>query len=241
VRPETAERLLALNREFYQRFASAFVTKRRRLQPGVARALPRIGADDSVLDLGCGHGLLAAALKTAGHRDRYVGLDSSTELLAEAGRRAPGNASFLLADLADSTWPQVLVSHGESPFSWAFAVAVLHHLPGASLRRSVVEETRRWLQPQAGLIVSVWDFLASSRWRARIQPWSTVGLSEGETDPEDYLLDWREGGRGLRYVHRFSPETLAALAEEAGFSVEETYRSDGEGGQLGIYQVWKRT
>jgi SAM-dependent methyltransferase len=240
VRPETAETLLALNREFYQRFASAFVTKRRRLQPGVARALLRIQADDSVLDLGCGHGLLAAALRAAGHRGRYVGLDSSSRLLAEAGRRAPDNAAFLPADLADSNWPRALVSSGESPFSWGFALAVFHHLPSTDLRRLVVEQTHRWLLPQAGLIVSVWDFLASSRWRAHILPWSTVGLSDSETDPEDYLLDWREGGRGLRYVYRFTPESLTALGEEAGFRVEETFRSDGEGGRLGLYQVWRK-
>ncbi len=58
-------------------------------------------------------------------------------------------------------------------------------------------------------------------------------------DPGDYLLDWRRGGEGLRYVHHFSPEELAELAAETGFRVLETFWSDGEGGNLGLYQVWE--
>jgi hypothetical protein len=31
-----------------------------------------------------------------------------------------------------------------------------------------------------------------------------VGLSANDVDPGDYLLDWRSGGEGLRYIHHFS-------------------------------------
>ena len=57
-------------------------------------------------------------------------------------------------------------------------------------------------------------------------------------DPGDYLLDWRSGGQGLRYVHHFSREELGALAAAYGFEVVETFESDGEGGRLGLYGVW---
>jgi hypothetical protein len=33
---------------------------------------------------------------------------------------------------------------------------------------------------------------------------------------------------------------LEAIARETGFTVLETYHSDGEGGRLGIYQVWEK-
>jgi hypothetical protein len=58
-------------------------------------------------------------------------------------------------------------------------------------------------------------------------------------DPGDALLDWRSGGLGLRYVHHFTPDELSDLARDAGFSLEETFWSDGEGGRLGLYQVWR--
>jgi len=56
----------------------------------------------------------------------------------------------------------------------------------------------------------------------------------------DYLLDWRSGGRGLRYVHHFDEAELNALAAASRFRVQETFYADGEGGRLGLYQVWER-
>jgi hypothetical protein len=60
-----------------------------------------------------------------------------------------------------------------------------------------------------------------------------------EVDPNDYLLDWRSGGEGLRYVHHFDEKELEELAAASNFQVSDTFYSDGEGGKLGLYQVWK--
>jgi hypothetical protein len=49
----------------------------------------------------------------------------------------------------------------------------------------------------------------------------------------------RLGGRGLRYVHLFDEAELGCLAAEAGLVIADTYLSDGEGGRLGLYQVWR--
>ena len=54
------------------------------------------------------------------------------------------------------------------------------------------------------------------------------------------LLDWKRDGMGLRYVHHFSPDELSVLASLAGFHVSESFLSDGESGNLGLYQVWTR-
>jgi tRNA (uracil-5-)-methyltransferase TRM9 len=240
VHPDVAATLAALNREFYQRFAPAFASKRPRLQPGAARAIREVGTQASVLDLGCGHGLLPAALAAAGHRGRYVGLDSSQGLLDRArGSVRHAWADFLKADLADPEGMTALAAMADPSFDWIFALAVLHHLPGKDSRQRAAAQARTWLAAGGRMVVSVWDFLASPRWAARIVPWAAVGLEEDQVDPEDHLLDWREGGRGIRYVHRFTQETLQELGESAGFTVLETYRSDGDGGRLGLYQVWR--
>jgi hypothetical protein len=65
-------------------------------------------------------------------------------------------------------------------------------------------------------------------------------LAEEEVDEGDYLLDWRSGGAGLRYVHHFSEGELAALAESSGFEIVDTFYSDGKEGNLSIYQVWRK-
>ena len=84
--------------------------------------------------------------------------------------------------------------------------------------------------------MSVWDFLSSLRLRKRIVPWKNVGLDQQDVDAEDYLLDWRQGGTGFRYVHHFSGQELRSLAAQAGFLVLEEYQADRG---LGIYQVWE--
>ncbi len=66
-----------------------------------------------------------------------------------------------------------------------------------------------------------------------------IGLATADVDINDYLLDWRHGGRGLRYLHYFSEAELNDLAFASGFRAAETFYSDGEGGRLGLYQVWE--
>jgi len=64
-------------------------------------------------------------------------------------------------------------------------------------------------------------------------------LNDDDVDVGDYLLDWRQGGQGFRYVHHFSEAELQTLANETGFSVWHSFYSDGQGGKLGLYQVWE--
>ncbi len=230
--------LLRLNRQFYQTFGTAFAEKRGRLQPGVTRLLPRIAPTARVLDLGCGHGMVARALAAQGFRGTYVGVDFSEPLLEEARRHAPGGfpTHWVQRDLTDPGWAQGLVP----PFEVVCAFAVLHHLPDRTLREQVVAQIATLLAPGGLFCHSHWNFLRSPRLRRRVQPWERAGLHPHQVDPGDYLLDWRHGGQGLRYVHHFTPAELEALAERTGFRVREMFLSDGEGGRLGLYQVWER-
>jgi len=117
---------------------------------------------------------------------------------------------------------------------------VLHHLPGEALRSQTIHTVKSRLAPRGILALSVWQFLNSERLRGRIQPWESAGLLGEDVDPGDFLLDWRQGGRGLRYAHHFSEEELTGLALRNGFTVVESFLSDGEGGKLGLYQLWRQ-
>jgi SAM-dependent methyltransferase len=166
-----------------------------------------------------------------------VGLDFSQALLEEAQTGISGEGfTFLPADLSNPDWDDNLP--GEH-FDVVLAFAVLHHLPGAELRLQVVSKVHAHLIPGGKFIHSNWQFLNSARMRSRIQPWERVDMTPSDVDPGDYLLDWRRGGYGLRYVHHFSREELETLAAEAGFRVVESFHSDGKGGKLGLYQVWE--
>jgi SAM-dependent methyltransferase len=253
-----AAQLNALNRQFYQTFAVQFAATRQRLQPGVKRVIRSIAPLARLLDLGSGNGELARQLAHCGHRGLYVGLDFSPELLS-AGQTSqlPSNFVFLQADLTDPAWSSALINLIASspatlilqpatfnlqPFTFdiILAFAVLHHLPGAALRRQLMRQVNNLLPPGGRFIHSNWQFLNSPRLAARIQPWESIGLNASDVEPGDYLLDWRSGGRGLRYVHHFDADELTALASETGFSISESFLSDGEGGRLGVYQVWEK-
>lgn len=236
MQPHAADKLNAINREFYQTFAAAFAQTRQRVQPGVSRILESVAPEESVLDLGCGSGGVAERLHELGHQGLYVGLDASSTLLEHAQRNAVHEgARFLLADLTQKGWSHALASD----FHHILAFAVLHHIPGEAARLDVVQGMRERVRRNGVVSVSTWNFLASQRLQERILPWEHVGLSGGDVDPDDYLLDWRRGGYGLRYVHYFTDGELAGLAQRAGFQVIERFLSDGEGGLLGRYQRWR--
>lgn len=234
----TAAVLLRLNRQFYQTFASQFSATRRRLQPGIQRLLPFLVQVNSILDLGCGNGELAHQLADAGFNGSYTGLDFSERMLAETQLRLSVGATIQLiqADLGELGWDAFLT---EDSFQAVTAFAVLHHLPGIERRMNVLQSVRRLVNCSGRVILSNWQFLNSARLKARIQPWEKAGLSQDLVDPGDYLLDWRQGGSGLRYAHNFSEEELAGLAQQTSFEVIESYLFDGENGRSGLYQVWK--
>jgi hypothetical protein len=119
------------------------------------------------------------------------------------------------------------------------AFAVLHHIPGHTLRLSLLQEARGWLQPHGRLILSNWQFSTSPRMQARIVPWSALGMAADDVDTGDYLIDWRRGAPGVRYVHEFHHEELTALAAQSGFEVTASFLADGADGRSGLYQTWQ--
>jgi len=240
MKSDISERLINLNRQFYQTFAANFSKTRQRLQPGVWQIMEGVVPNANILDLGCGNGELARALAEKSHRGTYIGLDFSAQLLAEASLSVPEklDSTFLQADLSLPDWETKIP---KTTFTTILAFAVLHHLPGAQLHRSVLAKIRTLLEPQGRFIHSEWQFMNSPRLRARVQPWETIGMTASDTERGDYLLDWRHGGYGLRYVHHFDKDELAALAKDTGFTILNTIFADGEGGRLGLYQTWEKT
>ena len=234
----TAARLLDLNKQFYQTFGREFASTRGSLQPGVRRVLGRLKGNESILDLGCGNGGVGHALARRGHVGRYIGLDFSQTLLEEV--RCPLEVPSIHFIQADLTAPDWEAPFSASSFDVVLAFAVLHHIPGMDLRLEILRKSHALLQPGGRFVHSEWQFLNSAKLRGRLQPWTAAGILPGSVEAEDYLLDWRQGGRGLRYVHAFGEAELEALAAASRFEVRETFHMDGEGGRLGLYQVWQK-
>lgn len=234
-------RLLELNREFYTRFGDSFSATRHRIQPGVRRILDMLKEDENILDLGCGNGELARELAKRNHRGSYLGVDFSLPLLRDAQSQPETfSANFMQVDLTQlSAFSDQLSASG--PWSLITSFAVLHHIPSHELRLNILNTVHQLLKPDGLFIHSNWQFLNSEKLKARIQPWETSAVSGAAVDAGDYLLDWRSGGIGLRYVHHFNEEELSQLAEEANFEMINRFYSDGESGNLSVYQIWKKS
>jgi tRNA (uracil-5-)-methyltransferase TRM9 len=249
MQPEVIQQLLDLNSQFYQSFGKAFAATRRKIQPGVAKLLKELPQQGDWLDLGCGSGAVAAAwAETPGRQGCYLGVDFSPVLLQEAREAAAAATGataeihFLQGDLGGMDWWHQIESQS---FDVISAFAVLHHIPGTALREQILEQVHRHLLPGGVFVFSVWQLQNSLRLMARLQPWSRVGLSEEQVETGDVLMDWRytlpgEPERvGLRYVHLFNQEELIGLASGCQFDLVQDFESDGKGGTLGLYQVWK--
>jgi len=247
---DIANRIIEINRTFYREHAGAFAATRRRIQPGIRSILAELaGRPGDFLDLGCGSGAVAEAWAKTGIRGSYLGLDFSEELLAEArkytsGRVAPNlEIRFDQADLTDPGWVEK-VPQGKL-FDNILAFAVIHHIPGAENRRELATRVHSLLAAGGFFILSVWQFQNSDKWKSRILPWETAGIDPSELEEGDTLLDWRHilpgetATPGLRYIHQFSSRELSTLAKETGFSVVKEFESDGQGGRLGLYQIWR--
>ena len=104
----TVQRLLAVNRQFYDEFAGSFAASRGFEQPGLHRALGFLPATGAVLDVGCGNGRLAHLLEGAGRATEYLGIDSSVRLLEIARSQAASlrmvRAEFLQIDVTQPGW-----------------------------------------------------------------------------------------------------------------------------------------
>jgi SAM-dependent methyltransferase len=246
---QVIQQLLDINYQFYQTFGGAFAATRRRVQPGIRKVLEIIQPDGFWLDLGCGSGALAKDWASEHQQGGYHGLDFSKVLLQEARELLkemtipPGlEIQFMQADLLSANWITIL---DRRTYDGVMCFAALHHIPGYKTRLGLVQLVRSLLPEGGQFIHSNWQFHHSPRLMARVQPWTQIGVNEDLLEEGDTLLDWRYAlpGQsdqvGYRYVHRFSSLEFEKLAKESGFQILESFESDGEGGRLGLYQVWQ--
>jgi SAM-dependent methyltransferase len=234
----TIDKLLALNREFYAAFADQFAGSRTLADPALTGILPHIPAQAKVLDVGCGNGRLALLLDRERPGATYVGVDAVPDLIGLARAYAANLENvvpqFLIADITQLDWSLLIDS---LLIDVIVCLAVLHHIPSFDLRLHVMREMRRVLAPGGTVILSAWQFLDNERMRRKIVNWSEVRIPEKALEAGDYLLDWKRGGRGLRYCHLVDKAEMERLAAESGLRVRETFRAGGREGDLSLFAI----
>ena len=258
---DTARRLAAINRRFYDERAHEFHAKRDRGWPGFHRVLAlarqrgALGGDAPrcIFDVACGNGRFAGFLAGALpeeelRRCRYEGLDASAPLLALARERAGafGDAEFVLHDLTDEPLPE----RDGPPADLIVLLGALHHLPGQARRRRLLGRLAERLAPGGLLAFTAWQFAAVERFRRRIVPWETYNAqprADGPIDPthlshSDHLLRWGDDDAAVRYCHFADEACVKEWLVDLPLETVARFGDDGfeDGVSLNQYTVLRR-
>ncbi|NCF66395.1 MAG: methyltransferase domain-containing protein [Chloroflexi bacterium] len=231
MRDEIVKKLLALNKVFYSRFAVTFAQSRDNPQPGFIDLMDNLPQPcERVVDVGCGNGRFGQFLRIYLPEFDYTGIDFTADLLTLAAERVEG--SFFERDICR---PGFLDKLGN--FDLIICLATMQHIPGRSNRLQLLLEMKKHLTPTGGIFLANWQFMSSLRQRRKIRDWELVGLNKNDVENGDYLLSWNREGSGLRYVCLIDTNDTAVLAEEAGLTIQNQFRSDGKEGNLNLYTV----
>src|SRR3989344_3585202 len=184
-------------RQTYDEIGPSFSATRQKLSPEVISLLPKLESNASVLDLGCGNGVLLTALpKTVA----YTGVDFSAVLIKEASVTTGFDpvAKFILADILDqSIWDSL------SSFDFIDALAVFHHLPTPDDHIKLLRNIKQHLNSTGTCLISTWRLDQSKFDRFR-------------TDSKHLSIPFHSGPS--RDFYSFTADELTKLAQQADFS-----------------------
>ena len=227
----TIRRLNAINRQFYATVADAFDTTRGQAWTGWERLLSLLKPPLSVLDVGCGNGRFGLFLaRHLGGDVRYHGVDSSPALLDRA--RVP--LAGIDARLEERDILEQPLNAGTYDLVALFGV--LHHIPGAARRLSLMRELAERVNPGGLFAFTCWRFYEFARFRERVVPFP----DDVRVEAGDFLLDWRRGSQALRYCHYVDDAELERLIAAAALQPMLQYRADGKNGSLNLYTVLQK-
>ena len=138
-------------------------------------------------------------------------------------------------------------SRGANSHACVAAFGVLHHIPGASRRRQLLERMVERLGPGGLLTLAFWDFGADPRFAERelsvpeYNRTATRHLDPEQLEPGDTLLRWGQpGGDALRYCHWVDEDEERELLEGLGLLPVAAFASDGRSQALNRYRVLAR-
>jgi tRNA (uracil-5-)-methyltransferase TRM9 len=245
VNDASARALNALNQIFYTDSAALFDETRRAAWPGWLEILPllqsRVGprrAVARVLDVGCGNARFARFLESElGAPFLYCGIDASAPLLASAARSITelAGARLLRADLVLESAANLLP---EETFDCVAAFGLLHHIPGESRRRALLEALAARVARGGFLAVAFWDFGHEPRLAAKDMSAAVPPEVAGALEPGDHLLRWGPEGSGrVRYCHHADDAEIDRLLDEIGLEPGLAFDADGRSGRSNRYRV----
>ena len=263
---ETARRLAAINRRFYEERGAEFSRTRGAAWPGWQRLLPALRAQAArardagrrlcVLDLGCGNGrfarFLAAELAPAAGAPAaapaplaYLGIDASRALTRDARGALRGLAQGALVR-ADFALGAAALAGLRGRFDAACCFGALHHVPGRAQRRALLASLADALRPGGLLAFSAWQLHRDRRFPGRrlaFEEWNRSArepIDLAQLEPGDALLAFGAASGLPRYCHFCDDGGIRALLEGLPLELLEAWLADGRGDALNRYYLLRR-
>lgn len=209
MKKEIALKILAENKEVYNRIAYDFSSTRSHLWQDILPLLDYTKKQAKALDLGCGNGRLYPPLKEK--QADYTGTDNSEELIKIAQEKYK-EARFVVTE-------GLKLPFHDNSFDIVYCIAVLHHLPSKELRIKFLEEARRVLRPKGLMIATVWKLGLKDTLYFYCKTLFEKAFLKSELDFGDGFKSWQN--KEKRYVHNFRKRELRKLFQTAGFKIKK--------------------
>jgi len=212
---KTEQNLLKIVKLNYQTVAEEFnLTRKKEIWPEIANLVESIKDGERILDVGCGNGRLAGALKDK--NVAYLGIDQSSNLIDLAKFNYP-QCHFEVGDILD------LGQSKEHSFNQVFCLAVFHHLPSFKLQVKALKQLKNKVKNDGRIVISVWNLWGYRKYRYLIWKfWFLRILKKHQMSFGDVLFSWKNNQRQIvsqRYYHAFNRRQLRRLAKEADLKI----------------------
>ena len=240
---KTAQKLNALNQEFYAKNAASFSATRSHPWEGWKRLRPAIGAASNILDVACGNlrfERFASMLKGEGNVE-FDCVDSCAELAPSL----PG-IHFQKLDIVELCINGGNIAKAIHSPACDFVVSFgfLHHVPGFEARCRLIEALLEKTVQGGRVALSLWQFMEDDRLARKALATTARARHELDLDLDenDYILGWQDDGSAYRYCHNYTDDEISELL----FKVSDTcqlefhYNSDGRNNALNTYVVLRK-
>ena len=195
--------------------------------------LPRVMAAGSVLDVGCGTGMLLRRARAQGHGGRLCGLDPADAMLAVARQSGPG-VEWVLGDLSAARWIRefdlvVMTGHafqvllGDDEIRTALAAIAAALVPGGRFafetRNPLARAFEEWTPQNAAEVTDSTGAVVREEHQVDLPVrGDLVSFTTTYSSPA-----WARPERSRSTLRFLEAASLAAFLQEAGLTIAEQY------------------
>ncbi len=239
------QKLIDLNKQFYNNIADEFSVSRQYAWKGWGRVVDEImkleNKNIKILDLGCGNGRFLKFLQNSLNDPfKYIGVDTNEKLLkiAHNDLNEKVDAHFFNMDVINE------INKINDVYNVICAFGLIHHIPSYNFRLKWFEQVLPIIDESGLFVFTLWN---TDNYRFIPANASTVakkiGINMSELENGDIFLGWNGNYENLRYVHQFSPDEIKDinnLLEKNKTRLEASFINDGRENNLNTYFIYRK-